>query len=422
MTAFPAAGDVQNAANTVPDQKAIFEAWLAATKQLPGAAAETELTIAAGAITPTGFVHRVDTEADAAADNLDNILQTNLPDGALLLLAPENAARVATLRHQVGGAGEMVLNNGENFALDHANKRILLRRKGTQWIEEERWTLFGRRVAGTADAAALRTLAALGTAATQNTGTSGANVPLLNGANTHSGATSIAALLDIQQDHRLSGVISPAQLTANTDNWNPASLSTASVIRFSTDASRNITGLAGGASGRCILLVNTGSQDAVLVHDATSTAANRFYCPNAANYTLKGKASVGLWYDNTASRWMVVDNVISQASAFSAYAESGQLSLTLGATVSFTHGLGATAKAVDCYLECVSAEGGYSVGDYARAQGAYSGTVGIWPLIDGATTVKAQIGNTSLQVSTKGAGANLNITLASWRARLRCWA
>lgn len=163
MTAFPAAGDVQNAANTVPQQKTIFEAWLAATKQLPGAAAETELTIAAGVIVPTGFQHRVDTEADAAADNLDQIALTNLPDGAEIRLVPENAARVPTLRHLNGTGtpgtdGEMVLTNDENFALDHAGKWIRLRRKGTQWIEVVRSTVFGRRVGATADAAALRTL------------------------------------------------------------------------------------------------------------------------------------------------------------------------------------------------------------------------------------------------------------------------
>lgn len=163
MVAFPAAGAVQNAANTVPDQKTIFENWLAATKQLSGAAAETELTIAAGVITPTGFQHRVDTEADAASDNLDQVALTNLPDGSEIRLVAENAARVATLRHLNGTGtpgtnGEMVLTNDENFALDHAGKWIRLRRKGSQWIEVVRSTVFGRRVGATADAAALRTL------------------------------------------------------------------------------------------------------------------------------------------------------------------------------------------------------------------------------------------------------------------------
>lgn len=49
------------------------------------------------------------------------------------------------------------------------------------------FTAAGRALVDDADAAAQRTTLGLGTAATQNTGTSGANVPLLNGNNTHSG-------------------------------------------------------------------------------------------------------------------------------------------------------------------------------------------------------------------------------------------
>ena len=47
------------------------------------------------------------------------------------------------------------------------------------------------------------------------TGTSGASIPLLNGNNTYSGSA------DFTDSFALSGDISPAQLTANTDDWNP---------------------------------------------------------------------------------------------------------------------------------------------------------------------------------------------------------
>lgn len=50
---------------------------------------------------------------------------------------------------------------------------------------------------GGTSAATARTNLGLGTAAVQNTGTSGANVPLLNGANTHSGAATFSATVDV---------------------------------------------------------------------------------------------------------------------------------------------------------------------------------------------------------------------------------
>jgi hypothetical protein len=103
-----------------------------------------------------------------------------------------------------------------------------------------------------------------------------------------------------------SGVISPAQLTANTDNWNPTGIGSASVIRLSTDASRNITGIVAQNDGTRILLCNVGAQNAVLVHDLTSTAANRFLCPGSANFTLNANDAVYIWYDTVSNRWRVV--------------------------------------------------------------------------------------------------------------------
>lgn len=98
-------------------------------------------------------------------------------------------------------------------------------------------------------------------------------------------------------------VVSPAQIVANTDNWAVTGITTAAIIRANTDASRNLTGIASPTSGQMLRLINVGAQDLVLVHDATSTAANRFLLPNSANLTLNPNDSVSLWYDNTSSRW-----------------------------------------------------------------------------------------------------------------------
>lgn len=112
-------------------------------------------------------------------------------------------------------------------------------------------------------------------------------------------------LVDAQQTFALTGDISPAQITANQNDYAPTGLSTASVLRLNTDASRNITGLTGGSDGRVILIHNIGTADIVLTdEDAASTAANRFAL--AANVTLAGDQSAMIQYDATTSRWRMI--------------------------------------------------------------------------------------------------------------------
>jgi hypothetical protein len=80
-------------------------------------------------------------------------------------------------------------------------------------------TSYGRALLALADAAALRTAAGLGTAATQNTGTSGANVPLLNGINTHSGGDTFTGPTRVQQ--AMFGLNGAATITVSSDSITP---------------------------------------------------------------------------------------------------------------------------------------------------------------------------------------------------------
>lgn len=125
------------------------------------------------------------------------------------------------------------------------------------------------------------------------------------------GAGSATTTLDstatlVARQFRRTNVISPAQLVANTNNWAPTGLGTAATIRFSTDASRDITGIVAQGAGTEILLINIGAQNAVLVHNATSTAANQFLCPGAVNFTLNAGDACWIWYDTTSARWRVI--------------------------------------------------------------------------------------------------------------------
>lgn len=104
--------------------------------------------------------------------------------------------------------------------------------------------------------------------------------------------------------------ITPAQLLAAQNNYNPANLARAIVLRLSSDASRNVTGLMAPdpPERRFRLLCNVGAQNIVLVHaSASSNLANRFDCPGAGDFTLNTKDSVWIWYDATSLVWRVIE-------------------------------------------------------------------------------------------------------------------
>jgi hypothetical protein len=103
----------------------------------------------------------------------------------------------------------------------------------------------------------------------------------------------------------LGGDLAPAEITADQDDYNPAGLAQASVLRLASDASRDITGLAGGGDGRVMALVNVGANPIVLRDaSAASAAANRFAF--GVDVTLAAKRSAVLWYDATDARWKLL--------------------------------------------------------------------------------------------------------------------
>ena len=106
--------------------------------------------------------------------------------------------------------------------------------------------------------------------------------------------------------------ITPAQLTANVDDWTgPGAGSTGrAIVRASSDASHNVNGIAVSQARDGFWLVNIGTNNIVLVHEAgTSTATNRFKLPGAANYTLAPDESVFVWHDDdlASPRWRILD-------------------------------------------------------------------------------------------------------------------
>ncbi len=105
----------------------------------------------------------------------------------------------------------------------------------------------------------------------------------------------------------LIGTLSPPQIIFDQNNYNPTGLSTASTLRLNTDASRNITGLAGGSDGRILTLHNVGSFNWTLIDEsASSTVGNRFAL--TSNLTIPPDTSITLQYDGTSFRWRLLSN------------------------------------------------------------------------------------------------------------------
>jgi hypothetical protein len=75
--------------------------------------APTELTISSGAVTVTQNYHTIDTESDAASDNLSTI--NGGTDGMVLVFRAANDARTVVIKHD---DGNIYCNTGADISLD----------------------------------------------------------------------------------------------------------------------------------------------------------------------------------------------------------------------------------------------------------------------------------------------------------------
>lgn len=135
MTDLQDANYISSPDRSEGEGKQFFEDVLQRLKEAPGGAAETELTIASGAVTPAAALHLIDTESDDPADTLDTLAITLLSEGALLYLWAANAGRTVTVQHLNGGAdGQISLAGAANKDLSTATP-LILKRVGAQWEE-----------------------------------------------------------------------------------------------------------------------------------------------------------------------------------------------------------------------------------------------------------------------------------------------
>lgn len=143
---------------------------------------------------------------------------------------------------------------------------------------------------------------------TWSTGNSLARTSVLASSNAGAAVTLSAGTKDVFLTSpaiaQLWGQLTPSQITADQNDYNPTGLANANVLRLDADQTRAITGLAGGYDGRIIRIVNVGAADSTLLlrrQNTGSTAANRFML--ARDLMLDTGESVTLQYDGTSSRW-----------------------------------------------------------------------------------------------------------------------
>lgn len=175
--------------------------------------------------------------------------------------------------------------NAEHNITLAADKLLGRDSSGAGAVQEISCTSYGRGIVGSADVSAFKTNSGIqGTAMTWTA------------AHVHQGK------LEANQDTYLTGVISPTGLVGDTNDWAPTSFSTSNHVRMTSSADCSLTGLAGGAEGRMIVLDNVGSYVITLKNaSASSIAANRFLM--GQDIQLRPNDSVVLIYDATSSRW-----------------------------------------------------------------------------------------------------------------------
>lgn len=109
----------------------------------------TELTIASGVITVVQGNHTIDTEGDAASDDLDTI--NGAPEGMLVYVRPASGARTVVLKHDVGN---IICPGAVDISLADVTDEALLFYNGSKWIVVAASLLaFASAQAGTATAA-----------------------------------------------------------------------------------------------------------------------------------------------------------------------------------------------------------------------------------------------------------------------------
>lgn len=164
---------------------------------------------------------------------------------------------------------------------------------------------------------------------------------------------------NISEAFMLGGDISPAQITATTNDYAPTGFATASVLRLTTDANRVITGIAGGTDGRTIFIHNVGSFPITLNSEAASSlAVNRISLVGGAALLISPNQLIILQYDSTSSRWRTPESQLNPKESLIVAVGDETTAITTGtAKVTFRMPYGFTISDIRASLSTASSSG-----------------------------------------------------------------
>ncbi len=103
---------------------------------------------------------------------------------------------------------------------------------------------------------------------------------------------------------QLAGIINPATITGNVDDYEPTGISTANVMRVTSSSNRTITGIV-GEPNQLLLIANVGTRDIILKRNsANSLPSNRFDIDR--DITIEDRETLFIWKDAISDRWRAI--------------------------------------------------------------------------------------------------------------------
>lgn len=103
--------------------------------EMLGGAPVSKLFIASGTVVPTAANHTLDTEGGVSSDELATVDVINHPEGRILTLSCADNSRAITIKHGMGGSGQVILNDFQDLTLNDTRDRLFLQRVDTYWEE-----------------------------------------------------------------------------------------------------------------------------------------------------------------------------------------------------------------------------------------------------------------------------------------------